>query len=69
MRTPDTADKWRELDKIMIHDPEMNVNYQVARVLAYTFDEGLPTQSIVLDQFSEDFTGLPHANPHTQGGI
>ena len=69
MRDPDTADKWRELDKVMIDDPWMNVFQQVARVLAYTFDEGLATQSVVLDQFGEDFTGLPHANPHATIGV
>lgn len=68
LRDPDTADKWRELDKVMVHEPELNVFYQVARVLAYTFDEGLPTQSVVLDQFGEEFTGLPHANPHATTG-
>ena len=54
MRDPDTADKWRELDKVMIHDPEMGINYLVARVIGYTFDEGLPTQTLELDQFGED---------------
>lgn len=54
LRDPQTADVWRELDKVMIHDPELGINYLVARVMAYTFDEGQPTQTLTLDQFSAD---------------
>lgn len=54
LRDPQTADVWRELDKVMIDDPEMGMNKQVCRVLGYTFDEGQATQTLTLDQFSEN---------------
>lgn len=60
LRTPETSDVARELDKIMVHDPEQNVNYQVSRILAYTFDEGVTIQQLALDQFSRGFTGQPN---------
>ena len=66
LRDPQTADKWRELDKVMIHNPRQSINYLVARVLALTFDENVPTQSLILDQFGADFivpvTGRSSAN-------
>ena len=54
LRDPQTADVWRELDKVMIHDPEIGINYLVARVIGYTFDEGQPTQTLMLDQHGAD---------------
>jgi hypothetical protein len=57
LRDAQTADVWRELDKVMIHDPEIGINYLVARIIGYSFDEGMPTQPIILDQFGEDFIG------------
>lgn len=66
LRDPETADKWRELDKVMIHNPRLGINYQVCRVLAYTFDEGQTTQSLILDQFGADFI-VPAASGF-QGG-
>src|SRR5579864_7520527 len=54
LRDPLTADRWRELDRITIHDPEQNLNYQSARVLAYDFTEGDVRQNVVLDQFSAE---------------
>jgi hypothetical protein len=65
IRTTDNS-IWRELDRVMIHDPELNVNYRVARVLAYTFDEGDPTQVLTLDQFGIDFTGQPRNPAHNK---
>jgi hypothetical protein len=59
LRDPQTADKWRELDKVMLHDPELGINYLVARILAYTFNEGQGTQSLILDQFGADFIAPP----------
>ena len=59
LRDPRTADVWRELDKVMIHCPEIGINYLVARVLAYTFDEGHATQTLTLDQFSTDDPTIP----------
>ena len=58
-RDPSTADKARPLDKVMVHSPRMNMNHQVVRVLADTFDENSATQTLTLDQFSADFTGIP----------
>ena len=54
LREPKTADVWRELDKVMLHVPEIGVNYLVARVIGYTFDEGQATQTLTLDQFGID---------------
>jgi len=53
-RDPQTADVWRELDKVMLEDPELNVNELVARVLAYSVDENQPLQPVTLDYFTED---------------
>jgi len=58
LRDPQTADKWRELDKVMIHDPEMGINYQLVRILGYTFDEGAATQSLILDQYGAEFHAI-----------
>jgi len=59
LRDPATADVARPLDKVMVHSPRMNMNHQVVRVLADTFDENSATQTLTLDQFSADFTGVP----------
>ena len=59
LRDPKTADVWRELDKVMIHDPELGINYLVARVMGYTFDEGQGTQTLTLDQFGIDDPTVP----------
>lgn len=59
LRDAQTADVWRELDKVMIHDPELGINYLVARVIGYTFDEGQATQTLTLDQFSVDDSTVP----------
>ena len=59
LRDPQTADVWRELDKVMIHDPEVNINYLVARVIGYIFDEGQAEQTLALDQFSIDDPTVP----------
>ena len=56
LRDPQFADTYRELDKITIHDPEMGCNYQSCRIMARTFTEGNPLETLILDQFSEDFT-------------
>ena len=66
LRDPATADAWRELDKVMIDDKEMNVNQLVSRIIGYTFDEGVPTQSVILDQFGADF--LVAARTSHKGG-
>lgn len=59
LRDPRTADVARELDKVMLHDPEIGINYLVARVIGYTFDEGQATQTLTLDQFSADDPTVP----------
>lgn len=57
LRDPQTADVWRELDRVTIDDPVMGINHQSARIVGYTFTEGSATQQIILDQFSvEDIT-------------
>lgn len=53
-RDPQTADVWRELDRITIDDPELGINNLVCRVVGYTFYEGQGTQSLTLDQFTVD---------------
>lgn len=55
LRDPQVADTYRELDKITIHDPEMGLNYQSVRIMARTFTEGQATETLLLDQFSENF--------------
>lgn len=65
LRDPQTAGTWRELDRVTIHDPEMGQNYQLTRILAYTFTEGQATQSLVLDQFGADFIASPSDPGHT----
>jgi len=57
IRDPQYADTYRELDKITIHDPEMGCNMLACRIMARTFKENDPTETLVLDQFAEDFTG------------
>jgi len=54
LRDPASADRWRELDHITIHDPEQNLNYLSARVLAYDFTEGDIRQNVILDQFAPE---------------
>jgi hypothetical protein len=46
--------RWRELDRVLIDEPELGIIKQVARILAITFGEGSPFVTIVLDQFSAD---------------
>ena len=55
-RDPDTADVWRELDRITIHDPETNVNYLSTLVLGRDFTEGSAYDVAYLDQFSSELT-------------
>lgn len=54
LRDSATVDKWRELDKITVNDPEMGINNLTARVIAYTFTENSPYQIVTLDQFAEN---------------
>src|SRR5258708_31314052 len=54
LRDPDTADKWRELDRILIDDPDLGINNLTARIIGYTFTEGSPNQTVYLDQFGQD---------------
>lgn len=56
LREPSTADTYRELDKATFDDPEMGVNNLACRILARTFTEGATTETLILDQFSEEFT-------------
>jgi hypothetical protein len=65
-RDPATADTWRELDQVTIHDPEMGFNYTTARIIGYTFEEGSGTQTITLDQPPAD---SPHLLRRLQQGI
>ena len=50
-RDPATADKFRELDYITVHDPEIGINNLKVLVLSITFDEGQPTQTLTLGQY------------------
>ena len=59
LRDPQTADVWRELDRVTINDPETGIYRRSARIIGYTFDEGQPTQTLMLDQFSADDLNLP----------
>lgn len=67
LRDAATADKWRELDHVLIDDPEQNINRLSARILAYTFTEGSVSQDITLDQFSVDDPTL--LLKRLQGGV
>jgi hypothetical protein len=51
LRDAGTADKFRELDYITIHAPSIGINNLKLLVLAYTFDEGQPTQTLTLGQY------------------
>lgn len=59
LRDPVTADVARELDKVMVDDPEQSINNLVTRIMGYTFDEGQSTQTLTLDQFSAEDPSLP----------
>jgi hypothetical protein len=52
-RTPETADKWRELDFVTVHIPTLGVYYERAQVMGYTFAEGQATQTVYLNQFPD----------------
>jgi hypothetical protein len=51
LRDPATADKFREVDYITIHDSEMGINYLKLLVLSYTFKEGFAEQTLTLGQY------------------
>jgi hypothetical protein len=51
IRTPDTADRWRELDFVTVHIPTLGVDRQVVQVMGYTFVEGSPEQTVYLNQY------------------
>ena len=46
LRDPSTADRFRELDYITIHDPEMGINMLKVLVMARTFTEGSPEETL-----------------------
>lgn len=56
-RDPSGVDVARELDRVLIDDPEIGINRASARILAIGFDEGQPTMTMVLDQFSVEWLG------------
>lgn len=58
LRDAMTADKWRELDRVMIDNPTVGIYKLVARIIAYSFEEGSESQAITLDQFSGQVSGL-----------
>ena len=53
VRDPQTADRWRELDYVTLHSPSLSIAAQKVLVLGYTFTEGLATQTIYLDQYTD----------------
>lgn len=53
LRTPETMDKWRELDYVTTHCPTVGVYRRKQQVIGYTFTEGDPTQTVYLDQFPD----------------
>lgn len=57
LRDAATADVFRELDKVMLDDPELDVNKLVSRVVGISFTEGSETQTLTLDQFDAEYTG------------
>jgi len=57
LRDAETVDKWRELDRIVIDDPDLGINNLTARVMGYTFTEGDPRQTMYLDQFGDTWDG------------
>ncbi len=59
VRQPGIADRWRELDTVMVNDWRLGINQQKSLVMGYTFQEGSPTQTVYLSQFSAK--ALPRA--------
>lgn len=53
VRTPETADKFRECDLITVHIPTLGIIRQSAMVMGYTFTEGDLSQTLYLNQFPE----------------
>jgi hypothetical protein len=53
LRDAETVDQWRELDKVLIDDPDLGIYNLSARIIGYTFTEGDVKQTLYLDQFSD----------------
>jgi hypothetical protein len=59
LRDAETTDRWRELDKILIDDPDLGLLNLSARVIGYTFNEDDPKQTVFLDQFADSWVDMP----------
>ena len=59
VRVPGIADRWRELDTVLVDDWRLGISQQKSLVMGYTFQEGSPTQTVYLSQFSAE--ALPEA--------
>jgi hypothetical protein len=51
IRDPSTADRYRELDYVTINAPTLGINHKKMLVLARTFTEGSPEETLVLGQY------------------
>ncbi len=68
LRDASTADKFRELDTITIHDPDLGIYHKKMLVISRTFTEGSAEETLVLGQYGADsyvagqraLPGLPH---------
>lgn len=59
IRDAATADKWRELDSVLVDSPTLNVQKQKMLIVGYTFTEGARTQKVYLDQFNQGLAQIP----------
>jgi hypothetical protein len=53
IRTPEQADRWREMDLVKVNIPSLDINDQVLMVLGYTFTEQDPQQTVWFSQFPD----------------
>lgn len=53
LRTPETADRWRELDYVTFHCPRQGIWKASALVISYDYREGATVQKVVLDNYPD----------------
>jgi hypothetical protein len=53
IRTPDVADKFRELDYVQVHSPTLNLYHQKALVVGYDWVEGSDRMKVFLGDFPD----------------
>jgi hypothetical protein len=68
VRTADTADKWRELDTVLVHIPTLGIYRQASLIVGYTYTEGSAEQTIYLSQLPSG-PGLAQAMRRITGPV